>query len=69
MLVPIAYAEDFDVLGLASINPYFVDALSAAVTQYAKEQTGIQPIISTIRLDYVGWVKMCKKHFREGVAL
>lgn len=69
MLVPISYAEDLDVLGLASINPYFVDALSAAVTSYAKEKTGIQPIISTIRLDYVGWVKMCKKHFREGVAL
>jgi hypothetical protein len=69
MLVPISYAEDLDVMGLASINPYFVDALSTAVSQYAKEKTGIQPIISTIRLDYVGWVKMCKKHFREGVAL
>lgn len=65
MLVPISYAEDFDVLGLASINPYFVDALSVSITEYAKEQTGIRPIISTIRLDYIGWAKMCKKHFRE----
>lgn len=67
MLVPIAYAEDFDVLGLASINPYFVDALSVSITEYAKEQTGIRPIISSIRLDYIGWAKMCKKHFREVV--
>lgn len=67
MLVPIVYAEDFDVLGLASINPYFVDALSVSITKYAEAQTGIRPIISNIRLDYVGWVKICKKHFREGV--
>lgn len=69
MLVPIVYAEDLDVIGIASINPYFVDTLSASIAEYAKEKTGIQPIISAIRLDYVNWVKMCKKHFREGAAL
>ncbi len=67
MLVPVAYAEDLDILGVASINPYFADAISASITEYAKAKTGIEPIISLIRLDYVGWAKMCRKHFREGV--
>jgi len=66
MQVPIAYAEDLDVIGIGSINPYFVDALSAEISQYAKEKTGIHPLISHIRFDYVGWAKMCQKHFREG---
>jgi hypothetical protein len=67
MRVPVAYAEDLDVLALASINPYFMDALSAAISNYAMEQVGTQPIISIIRLDYAGWEKMCAKHFREEV--
>ena len=67
MLVPVAYAEDLDILAVATINPYFADATSAAIVEYAKALSGIRPIISVIRLDYVGWAKMCQKHFREGV--
>lgn len=67
MLVPIAYAEDLDILAVATINPYFADAISAAIMDYVKAKAGIRPIISVIRLDYVGWAKMCQKHFREGV--
>ena len=65
MRVPVAYAEDLDVLALASINPYFMDALSAAISNYTMERNGTQPIISIIRLDYAGWETMCIKHFRE----
>lgn len=65
MLVPIAYAEDLDVLALASINPYFVDALSPAISDYTMEKNNTQPIISSVRLDYAGWQQMCSKHFRE----
>jgi hypothetical protein len=65
MRVPVAYAEDLDVLALASINPYFMDALSVAISNYAMERIGTQPIISIIRLDYAGWETMCIKHFRE----
>ncbi|MGB2402183.1 MAG: hypothetical protein ACPIA7_02100 [Akkermansiaceae bacterium] len=65
MLVPIAYAEDLDVLALASINPYFVDALSPAISDYTMEKNNTQPIISSVRLDYTGWQHMCGKHFRK----
>ena len=65
MLVPISFAEDLDVIGITSVNPYFADALSAYLTDKLKKETGIQPIIQIIRLDYVGWVKMCQKHFRQ----
>lgn len=67
MRVPIAYAEDLDVLALASINPYFMDALSVCIADYARQHIGTQPIISNIRLDYAGWVNMCNKHFKEEV--
>ena len=65
MLVPVAYAEDLDVLALASINPYFVDALSPAIADYTLGKINTQPIISSVRLDYAGWQYMCSKHFRE----
>lgn len=67
MRVPIAYAEDLDVLALASVNPYFMDALSVSIGDYAMQHIGTQPIISSIRLDYAGWVNMCNKHFKEEV--
>lgn len=67
LLVPVSYAEDLDVIGIASINPYFADAVSAYLTDKIKKETGIQPIIHVIRLDYVGWAKMCQKHFRQDV--
>ena len=67
MLVPIAFAEDLDVIGLASINPYFAEAISAYLMDSIKKESGIQPIVHLIRLDYVGWVKMCQKHFRQDV--
>lgn len=64
MQVPVAFAEDLDVIGLASINPYFADALATEIQQeFAKEST-IQPIISIVRLDRISWMKMCEKHFR-----
>lgn len=67
MLVPIAFAEDLDVIGIASINPYFADAISAYLTERLKQETSVQPLIHIIRLDYVGWAKMCQKHFRQNV--
>ena len=65
MLVPISFAEDEDVIGLASINPYFADALSATIAAELKRQNNIEPIISIVRLDYIGWMKMCQKHFKK----
>ncbi|MFK7910261.1 MAG: hypothetical protein AB8F34_06620 [Akkermansiaceae bacterium] len=67
MLVPITFAEDLDVIGIASVNPYFADTVSASLSESLKKETGIQPLIQNIRLDYVGWVKMCQKHFRQDV--
>lgn len=66
MMVPVAYAEDLDVIGLASINSYFADAMSVILSEELKQETGITPIVHIIRLDFVGWTKMCQKHFKEG---
>ncbi|NWK54873.1 hypothetical protein HW115_04585 [Verrucomicrobiaceae bacterium N1E253] len=63
MMVPVAFAEDFDVIGLASINPYFADSLAAEIKEQFKKEGGIQPIISIVRLDRISWMKMCEKHF------
>jgi hypothetical protein len=67
MGVPVAYAEDLDVMALASINPYFMEALAVTISDYTMQNLGTQPIISTIRLDYASWVAMYSKHFREEV--
>ena len=67
MLVPIAYAEDLDVICIASINPYFADALSVSIAEIVHQRTGIRPLIGVVRLDFVSWAKMCQKHFRQGV--
>ena len=67
MLVPIAFAEDLDVIGIASINSYFADAIITHIKENIKNETGVQPIMHNIRLDYLGWAKMCQKHFRQDV--
>ena len=67
MGVPVAFAEDLDVMALASINPYFMEALAVTISDYTMQHLGTQPIISTIRLDYSSWVAMYSKHFREEV--
>lgn len=64
MLVPVAFAEDFDVIGLASINPYFADALATAIQEEFETESQIHPIISHVRLDRISWMKMCEKHFQ-----
>jgi len=64
-MVPICFAEDEDVIGIASINPYFADVLAVEMMRKFKKAYGIQPIVSIIRLDYIGWMKMCHKHFKE----
>jgi len=65
MLVPVTFAEDEDVIGIASINPYFADALSAMICEEIKAKNKVQPVVSIVRLDYIGWMKMCQKHFKE----
>lgn len=67
MGVPVAFAEDLDVMALASINPYFMEALAVTISDYTMKHLNTQPIISTIRLDYASWVAMYSKHFREEV--
>lgn len=64
MLAPIAYTEDLDVIGIASINPFFADALASSILEEVKPISPVQPIISIVRLDYAGWLKMCDKHFK-----
>lgn len=64
MQVPVAFAEDLDVIGLASINPYFADALAAAMAEEFAKEGVVEPIITTVRLDRISWMKMCEKHFR-----
>jgi hypothetical protein len=61
------FAEDLDVIGIASINSYFADAIITHIKENIKNETGVQPIMHNIRLDYLGWAKMCKKHFRQDV--
>lgn len=64
MQVPVAFAEDLDVIGLASINPYFSDALAVAMAEEFAKEGDIEPIITTVRLDRISWMKMCENHFR-----
>ena len=63
MMVPIAFAEDMDVIGLATINPYFADALASHIKEEFQREGGIQPLISIVRLDRISWMKMNEKHF------
>lgn len=63
MMVPIVYTEDLDVIGIGSINPFFADTLAATIAEEIKKISPILPIVSVIRLDYIGWMKMCTKHF------
>jgi len=64
MMVPVTFTEDLDVIGVASINPFFADTLVSTIAEELKEVSPVQPIVSAVRLDYKGWMSMCEKHFR-----
>ena len=64
MMVPITFTEDLDVIGVASINPFFADTLVTALVDELKDYGSVNPIVSAVRLDYESWTKMCEKHFR-----
>ena len=64
MMVPVVYTEDLDVIGIASINPFFADTLAATIADEIKQINLVQPIVSIVRLDHGGWAKMCRKHFK-----
>jgi len=64
MMVPITFTEDLDVIGVASINPFFADTLVSAMADELKDFSPVAPLVSAVRLDYAGWSQMCEKHFR-----
>jgi len=64
MMVPITFREDLDVIGVASINPFFADTLVTALADELKDYSSVKPIVSAVRLDYMSWAEMCGKHFR-----
>ena len=64
MMVPVTFAEDLDVIGVTSINPFFADTLVTAIADELKDYGSVKPIVSAVRLDYLSWAKMCEKHFR-----
>jgi len=64
MMVPVTFTEDLDVIGVASINPFFADALVTAMADELKDYGLVKPIVSAVRLDYLSWSEMCGKHFR-----
>ncbi len=64
MKVPVSYTEDLDVIGIASVNPFFANTLAEAISGELRATSPVKPIMSAVRLDYIGWVKMCEKHFK-----
>ncbi|MBK1790109.1 hypothetical protein [Persicirhabdus sediminis] len=61
---PVLYAEEADVIGIGSVNPYFAEAFAQSIEKQIFAQLGTKPIITIVRLEPVSWQKLCKTHFK-----
>ncbi|NNC88140.1 MAG: hypothetical protein HKN82_06730 [Akkermansiaceae bacterium] len=63
LLVPILYAEEMEVVGIASINPVALDLAEQFVVADIHSRTGNNPLISKLLLHHDSWMSLCQKQF------
>jgi len=63
LLAPVIFAEDTDVIGIASINPVAATLLSEEIQTVVFKRFGIRPFLTVARLDYESWAFLTRKHF------
>ena len=62
-MTPILYAEELDVIGVASINPVALGIAAQIIMRTLGEKTGTTPIVSRILLHHDGWMSLCQQQF------
>ena len=63
LLVPVVFAEDTDVIGIASVNPLATRIMAEETRNTVCRRFGIRPFVTSIRLDYASWSAITRKHF------
>jgi hypothetical protein len=63
LMCPVIYAEDTDSIGIGSINPIAAQILSEEILNTVDRRIGIRPFVTSVRIDYVSWTFLCRKHF------
>ncbi|MGJ8633220.1 MAG: hypothetical protein ACSHX7_04810 [Luteolibacter sp.] len=63
LLCPVIFAEDTEAIGTASINPMAAVILGDQIYQIVSKRFGIQPFLTTARMEYEPWAFLCRKHF------
>ena len=63
LMTPILYAEESEVIGVASINPVALGIAAEIIMRTLGEKTGTTPIVSRILLHHDGWMSLCQQQF------
>ena len=63
VLAPVIYAENTDAIGTASANPAAALILAETIRTTVFKRFGIQPFVTTVRLDYENWTLLTHRHF------
>ena len=63
LLTPVLFAEESEVIGIASINPVALRLSARTVMQFIADKTGTTPVVSTLLLHHEGWISLCQQQF------
>ena len=61
LMTPVVFAEESEVVGIASINPVGLLLMEEHITQSLSEITGTRPIVSRLLVDHEVWESICRK--------
>ena len=63
LMTPVLFAEESEVIGIASINPVALRLSARTVMQFIADKTGTTPVVSTLLLHHEGWISLCQQQF------
>jgi hypothetical protein len=63
LLSPVIYAEDTDSIGTGALNPIAARIMAEEIRAAVSRRFGINPVTTAVRIDYVSWTFLSRKHF------
>jgi hypothetical protein len=65
LMTPVVFAEESEVIGIASINPVALMLLEDHVTRTLSEITGTRPIVTQLLAAHEVWESICRKQLEK----
>lgn len=65
LMTPVVFAEESEVVGIASINPVALLLMEEQITRTLSEVTGTRPIVTRLLASHDVWESICRKQLNR----